>query len=198
MRRIAAFILALCISAVASSAQTFGVVGGVTTSEMKIKNVGKTSVSGYHVGAAFNCPLISGLALQPQLQYNVKGTSLASLKTNLGYIELPVQLQWGLDLVLLRPYVFAEPFIGYAVNWKASEDHTSISSGLDLKKLKSRMEYGMSVGGGVEIYKRVQLSVKYYWNFEDCGITNFFGQIRDSATERKSFDGLAFSVGVFF
>lgn len=198
MRRVAAFILALCISAVASSAQTFGVVGGFTSSGLKVKDVSKTSVSGYHVGAAFNCPLISGLAIQPQLQYNVKGTSLASLKTDIGYIELPVQLQWGLDLVLLRPYVFAEPFIGYAVNWKASENHTSISSDLNLSKLKGRMEYGLSLGGGIEVYKRVQLSVKYFWNFEDCGVRDYFGLIKDSVTERKSFDGLAFSVGVFF
>lgn len=190
--------LLLCSSTAVLSAQSFGVTGGFTSSEMKMKDVNDKSVAGYHVGVAYNLPLVSGLALQPQLQYNVKGMGLASFKTDIGYVELPVQLQWGLDLMLLRPYIFAEPFIGYAVNWKASEDHTSLSGDLDLNKLNSRLEYGMSLGGGLEIFKRVQLSLKYFWNFEDCGMNNYFGLIKDSVAERKSFDGLAFSVGVFF
>jgi len=198
MRRVIAVILLLCASAAALSAQSFGVTGGFTSSEMKFKDIDKTSVAGYHAGVAYNVPLISGLALQPELQYNVKGTSLSSLKTNIGYVELPVQIQWGLDLLLLRPYVFAEPFIGYAVNWSAKEDRTSISGDLDLSKLNSRMEYGLGVGAGVEVFERVQLSFKYYWNFEDCGVNNYFGLIKDYVTERKSFDGFALSVAVFF
>lgn len=198
MRRVVAVILFLCASAAALSAQSFGVTGGFTSSEMKFKDIDKTSVAGYHAGVAYNVPLISGLALQPELQYNVKGTSLSSLKTNIGYVELPVQIQWGLDLLLLKPYVFAEPFIGYAVNWSAKEDRTSISGDLDLNKLNSRMEYGLGVGAGVEVFERVQLSFKYYWNFEDCGVNNYFGLIKDYVTERKSFDGFALSVAVFF
>lgn len=198
MKRLVTLVLILLVSASAMSAQTFGVIGGFTSSELKLKNVDKTSVAGFHVGAAFNAPLISGLAIQPQLQYNVKGTSLSSFKTNIGYVELPVQLQWGLDLLLLRPYIFAEPFIGYAVNWKASESHTSLSADLDLNKLNSRMEYGLGVGGGLEVAQRIQLSLKYYWNFEDCGVNGYFSHIKEQVAERKSFDGLAFTVGVFF
>lgn len=198
MKRLAVIFLMICSSAAALSAQSFGVIGGFTSSEMKIKDVDKTSVAGYHAGVACKLPLISGLVLQPELQYNVKGTSLSSIKTNIGYVEVPVQLQWGLDLVLLRPYIFAEPFIGYAVNWKASESNTSISTDLDLNKLNSRMEYGMGVGGGIDLFDRVQLSLKYYWNFEDCGVNGYFDQVKESVADRKSFDGLAFSIGVFF
>lgn len=198
MKRFILSLVVFCAAAAALSAQTFGVVGGFTSSELKFKNVNKTSIAGYHAGVAYNLPLISGLAIQPELLYNVKGTSLASFKTSLGYVELPVQLQWGLDLLLLRPYIFAEPFIGYAVNWSVKESTTSLGADLDLNRLNSRMEYGLGIGGGIDVYNRIQLSFKYFWNFEDCGLGDYPGMIKDHITERKSFDGFALSVGVFF
>lgn len=198
MRKLIAAFILLCSVSAGLSAQSFGVTGGFTSSELKIKDIDKTSVAGFHAGVAFNVPLISGLALQPGLQYNVKGTSLSSLRTSIGYVEMPVQLQWGLDLLLLRPYIFTEPFIGYAVNWSASESHTSIGSDLSLDKLNSRLEYGLGVGAGVDLFNRIQLSFRYYWNFEDCGVGNYFDIVKDHVTERESFNGLALTIGVFF
>mgnify|MGYP003307052627 CR=1 FL=1 len=199
MKRFLSMALALVLS-VSAFAEGFGLVGGFTTSQLVVKDIDMKACTGFNAGVMYNIPLVSGLAIQPELLYNVKGASLDAidLKSQLGYVELPVQLQWGLDLLLLRPYIFTEPFIGYAVNWSASESHTSIGSDLSLDKLNSRLEYGLGVGAGVDLFDRIQLSFRYYWNFEDCGVGNYFDLVKDHVTERESFNGLLLTIGVFF
>ena len=194
MKKLIAIALLAC-AAIAASAQTrFGVEGGFTSSQVKIKDIDKTSVAGYHAGVAVNVPLISGLALQPQLQYNVKGTEVSSASATMGFVEFNPQLQWGLDLVLLRPYIFAEPFVGYATNGKVKIGGTS--SKITMKDLDKRFEYGFGVGAGIDLFSRVQVSLKYYWNIDDA--RSYFDTLKTVVSEKKAFNGLAVSVGVLF
>ena len=100
----------------------FGITGGVTSSSSKVKNVDSKSISLYHAGIAFEIPLGAGFAIQPEVLYQVKGMSLnnwgdsttgeigKSFETKVGFVEVPVQIQWGPDLVAFRPYGFVEPF----------------------------------------------------------------------------------------
>ncbi len=121
------FILAIaCMATIGMNAQrynraSFGIIGGLTSSKSHVKDVDASSLSLYHVGITAQLPLFSGLAIQPSLLYQVKGTSVDNIddaqwndfQTKVGYLELPVQVQWGPDLGFLRPYAFAEPFVGY-------------------------------------------------------------------------------------
>ena len=211
MKKIFAIAAALLVC-VCASAQKVGVVGGFTSSELKLKNIQKSSVSQYHIGIAYNQPIAFGFAVQPELIYNVKGTAfdeikkLADFKTTMGYVELPVQIQWGVDLLVAQPYIFAEPYVGYAVNgkWRCNNAISEFlgteqpSGSVDMSNLDSRWEYGFAVGFGVNAFERVQLSFKYFWNFEDCKLDQYTEQLKDSISERKGFTGLAISVGVFF
>ena len=196
--------LLLCVCA---SAQKVGIVGGFTSSELKLKNIEKSSVAQYHVGLAYNQPLILGFSVQPEIIYNVKGTSfdqlqgLADFKATMGYVEVPVQIQWGVDLLVAKPYVFAEPYVGYAVNgkWKANVANLLTPSGdVDMSELDSRWEYGFALGFGVNVLSRVQLSAKYFWNFDDCKIDQYTDEIKSSISEKKGFTGVAVSLGIFF
>lgn len=204
-------IAALLLASISASAQHVGIVGGFTSSELKLKNIEKSSVSQYHVGLAFHQPLILGFAIQPELIYNVKGTSfdkissLSDFKATLGYVELPIQLQWGVDLLVARPYVFAEPFVGYAVNGKVKGNilggtalESKVNEKIDMSDMDSRWEYGFSLGCGVDILKRVQVSVKYFWNFENCKISDYTEQVKDSISDKKGFTGVAVSAAIFF
>ena len=185
--------LAMLLS-VGAFAEGFGVVGGVTTSQLKFKDIDLKSYTGAHVGVAYNVPLGAGFALQPELIYNVKGTNWEELKTKAkyGYVELPVQFQWGMDLVMLRPYVFAEPFAGYAVT--GNRVINSEKAKIDMSNLKSRFEYGLGIGAGVDVYNRIQLSFKYYWNFEQADQWN----VVVDQVKTKSFSGIVFTAGIFF
>jgi len=205
MKKIVIIAAALLVC-VCASAQKVGIVGGFTSSELKLKNIEKSSVAQYHIGLAYNQPLILGFAVQPEIIYNVKGTSfdkiggLADFKATMGYVEVPVQLQWGVDLLVAKPYVFAEPYIGYAVSgdWKAGVASVSTKGSIDLSELDSRWEYGFSLGFGVTALQRIQLSVKYFWNFENCKIDQYTDQIKENISENKGFTGVAISAAIFF
>lgn len=202
MKKIIVAALALLIS-VGASAEGFGIVGGFTSSQMKFKDLDLKSSAGIHAGFAYNIPLGLGFAFQPELIYNVKGFNWNDLnegdgtaawdKAKYGYVELPLQLQWGIDLVMLRPYAFVEPFAGYAVT--GSKVINSQKAKIDFDNAKSRLEYGLGVGAGLEVMSKVQLSFKYFWNFENA---QSFAEVKNTVKDGKSFNGLIFSLGLFF
>lgn len=176
----------------------FGITGGLTSSSSKIKDVSTKSIALYHAGITAEIPLGAGFAFQPSLLYQMKGMSLdkwtdstgqqinQDFETKVGYLELPLQLQWGPDLWLFRPYGFVEPFAGYKINAGKS----------DYSEELRKVEYGLGLGAGIDIW-HLQFSAKYFWNFG--GIYN--SDIQNTANtikEGSNFNGIAFSLAIFF
>ena len=214
----AAAIVAATVFCTDASAQRYnsarvGLMGGFTSSSTSIKNMDSKSVSLYHVGLTAEIPLLGGFAIQPGLLYQVKGVSadkfnsipisksLESFETKVGYLEVPVQVQWGLDLLAFRPYVFAEPFVGFRVGQNTKGE---IAGKLkdDLKKV----EYGLGLGAGVDVW-RLQLSVKYFWNFgkiyDKDGNVGPIGDtvkdaVKDAVNNGNNFNGVMVSAAFFF
>ena len=209
MKKIAVIVAALAI-AVSAGAQGFddtrlGITGGVTSSSSKIKEVSTKNIAMYHAGLALEIPLGGGLAVQPEVLYQVKGLSLdkwgdstggeigKSFQTKVGFIEVPVQIQWGPDLVAFRPYGFIEPFVGYQITSNGKGEAATLNEHLQ------KMEYGLSLGAGLEILN-LQVSAKYFWNFgpvyqSDIAKT---GSIIGGLMDGNNFNGFAVSVAFFF
>lgn len=171
MKKLIVIVAALLV-AVSAHAQ-LGVVAGITSSKTDLKAAKDDvkNISLYHVGLTYKMDF-GLLAIQPSLIYNMKGSkfSVLDLTDNLntsfeyktGYVELPVQVQAGINLGLARLYGFVEPFLGYAVT-----NQVSFAQGEPKKvwdNVKSKMEYGVGLGAGVELIQHVQVSVKYFWN----------------------------------
>ena len=206
-----ALTVVLVMMGLSANAQTrFGVLGGFTSSNSSVKEFTAKSVSLYHAGVAVNIPIGSILAIQPQVLYQMKGTSLdnvgsenVKLETKNGYLEVPVQVQAGVILDNFRVYGFAEPFVGVALtnNTEATNyDASNISwDNLNMK----RWEYGLGFGAGVQFW-RLQLSAKYFWNFgslckEEGSTTGTIAdQVGTAFKDGKNFDGIAFTLGIFF
>ena len=193
-----------------------GITAGFTSSSANPKNWDASSLGRFHAGFTMQIPIALGFAVQPAVVDQAKGTKLdgsriedgtelpADMNAKVSYVEIPVQIQWGPDLVALRPYVFAEPFVGYGLHAKAS----SSSDGVSIKTTSfgqaglSRWEYGLGLGAGIDIW-RLQASVKYYWNFgslyNDTGKLNDIGsQIRDAFKDGRNFNGVTVSLAYFF
>lgn len=183
----------------------FGITAGVTSSSSKIKNVDTKSISLFHAGVALEAPLGGGFAIQPEILYQVKGLSLDKwgdstgnqiadgFQTKVGFVEVPVQIQWGPDLVAFRPYGFVEPFIGYQISSNGKGEAKSLSKELQ------KMEYGLSLGAGLDI-SHIQLSAKYFWNFgsvykSDVAKT---GSTIGGILDGNNFNGFAISAAFFF
>jgi hypothetical protein len=209
MKKLFLIIAVACMATIGMNAQRYnraswGIIGGLTSSKSSIKDVDASSLSLYHIGLTAEIPIVSGLYIQPSLLYQVKGTSVDNLddaewedfEMKVGYLELPVQIQWGPDLGFFRPYAFAEPFVGYRLGSSNDGEAKTIKS--ELKKV----EYGLGVGAGIDFWK-LQFSLKYYWNFGDIygsgNIPDTVGDtVRDAVNNGNNFNGVAFSVAVLF
>ena len=180
MKKILTSVVAMFV-AVGAFAQ-IGISAGLTSAsanvETALNEVKGKMINQYHVGITYKIGIGNIFAIQPSILYNVKGTHFdvenikdTSLDFKTGFVEVPVQLQAGLGLgSLIRIYGLAEPFVGYAVANEITAK-SALNAAADSKKtwdnVKNKLEYGLSLGAGVEIFKHFQLSVKYFWTFSD-------------------------------
>lgn len=171
-------ILGLLISVCTFSALTaqvrFGVKGGLTYNDYKdITESGSLqsawkSQSAFDVGFVLHAKLPLGFAVQPELLYSRKGAGL-TLEGDIDYgtfkmdyIEVPVGIQWGIDIFFIRPFLSVTPYISYAIKKEVEIlgdllEHTSWDD-------TDRFDYGIGLGGGIDIWK-FQISAKYNWGF---------------------------------
>lgn len=139
--------------------------------------------TGFNAGILykFKIPVI-GLAIQPELMYTQTNSSVDNLivggnhslgtgDLKLGYLQLPVGLQFGLDLVLFRPYIQVVPYIGYAVSTKNTVQNLE----WDVDKFK----YGIGLGAGIDIWK-FQISGRYSWDL---------GNVAEFKWDKEMFNG---------
>lgn len=198
--------IAALFLAISAHAQ-FGIMGGLTSSSGNVESAiaNAKSISQYHVGITYKLGIGNLLAIQPALLYNVKGTSIGAASENLesfdvnfktGYIEIPVQVQVGFGIgSLARVYGFAEPFVGYAVSNKV-EGNWVTDFNDNWQYVKNRLEYGIGLGAGVELFRHLQVSVKYFWNLGDVyGLT--FENVSNTVLNSKC-SGVAASVAFLF
>ena len=180
----------------------FGIVGGITSSTTEMTTAEDVkSMSLYHAGLTYKFNLGAGFAIQPSVLYQVKGANLGELNTassddfkvKSGYVEVPVGFQWGPDLMVFRPFVMAEPFIGYQVT---SSDRGADSIEGWTEQAKNKFEYGYAVGGGLELAGNIQLSVQWFNNMgsmvsDDTSSSSFSDKV-------KNFKGIKFSLAILF
>lgn len=200
MKKFVIISIALFISFTVTGKGKVGIVGGYTSTRMslseEIKSWDIKSAPGYHIGVTCNWQLPLGFGVQPQLMYSSKSSEIAGLmKNKVSYIEVPVQLQWGIDLIILKPYIFVEPFAGFAISDVMQGLNSSFK--LDAKK-GGRFEYGLSIGAGVMVARHVQVSFKYFWNQDCTDFSEFVIPDMNLSTIQKRLNGLAISAGVFF
>ena len=129
MKRIvslAAAVTGLLLSLSASAGGGFLIKAGLSNSNMDLNRDVATVISetlsdsvfrnftSYNVGIGYRTASWNNFKLQPELTYNVRGTRIDDLTNwKMAYLEMPLNIQWGIDLILLRPYLQVAPFLGY-------------------------------------------------------------------------------------
>ena len=159
----------LCLGVLNAGAQGFIVKGGYNYANMSIdKNVTvsdiKTGRSGFQFGVGFQTETARGFSFQPELVYKVSGYKINdAADLRLGYVEVPLNVQWGPDLLIARPFIFAGPYVGVKVRnvIKGTINETTAN---DIISGLKKAEFGLGVGLGINIWK-LQVAGKYNWNF---------------------------------
>ena len=202
MKRFLTLVAAVAASMIlaAGAHAQFGFLVGLTSSSVKMAS--SDAISLYHAGLTYKIDLPSGFAIQPAVLYQVKGANVGQLgtatdedfKVKTGFVEVPLGLQWGPHLAAFRPYVFAEPFIGYRVS---STDRGNESFQAWASQAKNKFEYGFGLGAGLEISDHLQLSVQWFNN-----LGTMFSKPAEAGTESlekvKNFEGIKFSLAILF
>ena len=208
-RFLIATVLLLAGLTAANAQKGFGVRAGMNFTTTNVKEINVGSAASYQLGVAYNLDLPFGLSIQPALQYNVKGANLGvdtgildkeltTEKLSVGYLELMASVQWGLDLIAIRPFLDVSPFVGYAINGKFG----------DVKDLWgeggiNRLEYGIGIGAGLDIWK-FQAICRYTWNLGNLmntvdAVEDGFNMIEKYKTlKNANFGGVTVSLSYFF
>lgn len=198
--------LAMMAGAADAYAEGFLVKGGLTYSNLASKNMKSffqdfsfKNYTGWHAGIGYQTDTFGGFSFQPEFLFNVKGVKAVDMASSsmdnnvswkMSYLELPVNIQWGINLLVARPFIFATPFVGYSVSSKlVGVDGTGKIE--TLVESPERFEYGLGLGAGINISK-VQITAKYAWNFKGMG--EIISQMQDSNTT----GGFELSLAVLF
>lgn len=152
----------------------FGPEVGVNLSTMTLKSSGLSldpkMIVGFHAGVISEIGLVGNLSLQPGILFSVKGSEYEitvmeqpfTLSIKPSFIEVPVNLVYGIGPGNLKILLFAGPYFAYGIGGKTegggvSED-ISFGSGEndDLKPF----DIGVNIGAGVTI-SRILISAQY-------------------------------------
>lgn len=239
MKKLIAVAAAIAMFAVSAHAQ-LGIVAGLTSNSSDLKTaysdiVEDQSVTQYHAGLVLRLGLPLNFYVQPGVLYEMKGASLqhqiaglsgedfqVDITTKTGFIEIPVQAGWRLELPGITPYAFVEPYIGYAITTEsktqaknavaqaaieAAADAVGVSlntTNQDENKWdgRQRIQYGLGVGAGILLLDRLGVSLKWYWDFgnlynEDGQSSISAKAMYEQAKDNKA-NGIALTATLFF
>ncbi len=197
MKKFITILMVVSLCNLTSHAQgRFGVKGGLNFDSVKdvSENVDDTwsKKTGYHIGITYQAKVpIIGIAVQPELLFMRNRAESDMIPYQSLYIDnlvLPVNIQLGLDLLLLRPYVMVSPYISYAVG---KGDMLSNTSWDDF----NRLSYGYGLGAGLDIWK---LSVSGKYNFGLGKIQSSGEPINGTTLKNAKMEGFQLSVTIWF
>lgn len=216
MKKLIATLAVLMVFSMAATnveAKRFGVKGGVNVTDLNFENGRTPGALGYQLGITWQRDLPLGLSIQPELLYHVKATKFDQIESQLGlgYVEVPVNVQWGLRFAnkKIRAFAQASPFVGYAIAQTGNETGESIFGdykdlaefvGIETDKWEgiNRLSYGAGLGAGVQ-FGILQITAQYNWNFGsilDLKDTDW-EQIKDKFNE-SNHSGYTISLGILF
>lgn len=200
-RLFATMVTALALCCISASAQAkWGVTAGLNFNTSKFSEIDVKAKTGWSAGATCLVDLPLGFSIQPSLLYHQKGANITNeIAQNMGFIELPVSVQWGPDLLVFRPFLDVTPYIGYALS---NEVTTSLA---DFKfsswQGKERFEYGLGIGAGINVWK-LQLIARYNWNFGSLynveGWDDIKSELKGLSAENENFGGVTLSLAFLF
>ncbi len=187
----ASMLSAVAVPAVAAN---IGLKAGINVSNLSTEGV--KNYLGYQAGLAFQFDLPLWFSIQPDLIFHVKGTRVEDTNLQalgLGYLEVPVNIQWGPRFLdgNIRVFLQGSPFIGYAI----SKDLKDAQGNSYAWNNVNRFEYGVGAGLGVQLW-RFQLTAQYNWSFGRLGSGNIADETLRTLFSESNFSGYTISLAV--
>jgi hypothetical protein len=180
-----------------------GVKGGVNLSSTRVEDSSSETDSrlGMALGGFLAIPMTPMFSIQPEALFSMKGDEISSgdmtQSLELSYLEIPVLAKLSLaPEAVAHPSVFVGPSLGInlGATSKIEGDPVIPDSETDVKDLTKGTEFGLVMGGGVEMpigatgKQSLGLDVRY-----NLGLTS----IDDSGADANVKNGVLSIMGTF-
>ena len=201
-RFFAVALLALCVSLSAEAQAVschFGVGGGAVMDSFKKWN----PQTGWTVGPAMMIRLPVYFSLQPSVLFSqnysevsiesdTPGNPAESARVRQNRLTIPIAVQWGPDLGIIRPFVQAVPFVDVNLT---SESALISAEGKkqwqDISDEVAKYQFGAGLGVGLDIWK-FQFSLRYDWRFGKWTASSGGSIINPGASRALTFHAVFF------
>jgi len=162
-------------------AQRIGIKGGISLSSPEAIASGvdqvKDNIIGMQAGIVGEAKLFPAIHVNSGLLFTQKGfsngvygTQFAPGYVQVNYLEVPLNLVVKIGIGSLKVFAQAGPYVDYGINAKQIFDDSSMESVKvtfnDATYQVKRLDYGASVGAGVEI-SVLQIGANYSFGMED-------------------------------
>ena len=148
----------LCAASASAQGLTIGVKGGVNISTVNFESADDDLTLDWRLGAVaggfVRFPVLSWLELQPEVLYSVKGGTQegfgVSSSVLLDYLEVPVLARMPLGGGR-KYFAVAGPYVGFRMRARTRTEFSGSTEEMDIGDSVERLDFGLAVGGGVEI-----------------------------------------------
>jgi Outer membrane protein beta-barrel domain len=185
----------------AQSKTTFGIRAGVNfqnlngrdAADNKLENKLKT---GFNAGVNAEIPVATDFYVQPGLLFTTKGAKadVGDFKTNLSYVELPINLLYKPVLGTSKLLLGFGPYLGYAIGGKVKNDNSSvdINFGDKVGEIK-RFDAGANFLAGYEFTTNLSFQLN-----AGLGLVNINNRANTDKKSRVRNTGFGLSLGYRF
>ena len=196
------FLVAVLSASYAQAQITFGTRAGFNHTKFSVKEYGEKPdkedrsryIPGFQIGVVADYALSDAISIQPGVIYATQGAKhewdnyfMSQMAISLSYLQIPVNIQYILDIGGLNLFLQTGPYLGYAISGKGKfwDTEGKRISDIDLKnkygieetKIKfgskenehNPFDFGIGLGIGMQV---VNLQVGLGYNFGLIDIRN--------------------------
>lgn len=155
-----------------------------------VKQENTSNANGIYVDADYTFKFKYGLGFTPGIEWvfigdkSIKELGLGDIKSESKfkehYVNIPLKLDWGIDIKVVRVFAFAGPTLSFNVSSKTKTDGTALgttsSTTVDTKDFFEKLggKYGyfdLMLGGGVgvDVLNKIRVKFAYDWGLVNRG-----------------------------
>lgn len=150
---------AISMSAQDTKAITWGAEAGLNINSLSFSSADFESSNrmGFFVGpkVKFRVPIL-GFGADAALIYSLNSSSVGENTESLSYLEIPVNFRYSFGLSFASIYLATGPQFNYCLS-----SESTLANAYGTAEGISRSTWGWNVGGGVELFKHLQVGVTY-------------------------------------
>ncbi|ATC35302.1 PorT family protein [Elizabethkingia anophelis] len=161
----------------------FGIKAGGNLSDLTGYGSAEKSKIGFYAGVFMNAPISSDFSIQPEVVYSQQGSkfkdvgNVTDYKRNLGYINVPVMVQYNATPDF---YLEAGPEFGFLVDAQDKRKISGVNLNTSGTDGYNTFNFGMGLGAGYRFTPNISINARYTAGFTNIVKNNGGDSVRNN------------------